>query len=321
MTRAGFLIIDKPPGITSHDVVATVRAVTGIRKVGHTGTLDPFATGVLPLAIGRCTRLIQFLDEGCKIYDATVVLGTATDTADPTGEVKDEQPVPRLDPDGVKGVLEGFLGDRMQRPPAYSAVKVKGKRLYKYAREGNPIQADARPVRIDSMELTSLEGRELGVRITCSRGTYVRVLAEEIAESLGTVGHLGRLARAQSGPFHIDKALGFPALSGLVAGREDWPAVLRPRKGEDRVPWAPRDEVWARLEPWLCAPPAVLSHLPSVVLSPAQCELLRGRGAPPPTPAGVAVGELFVALYEADLVAVLRREEAGPKVARMFAPA
>ena len=321
MTRTGFLIVDKPAGITSHDVVATIRAVTGIRKVGHTGTLDPFATGVLPVAVGRSTRLIQFLDESCKVYEAIVSLGRSTDTADPTGEVKAEAAVPALDEADVRRVLESFVGDRMQRPPAYSAVKVKGKRLHQYAREGTPVQAKARPVRIDSMEMTSLTDTEIGVRITCSRGTYVRVIAEEIADALGTVGHLGRLQRSRSGPFAIDKALCFPRLSELVADREDWSAVLRPRKDEERVPWAPREAVWDRLQPWLCSPASVLGHLPAVALSPAQRDLLCQRGAAPSPPAEVEVGGHFVALFEAGLVAVCRREEGGPKLARMFASA
>jgi len=319
VSNVGFLVVDKPAGITSHDVVATVRAITGIRKVGHTGTLDPFATGVLPVAIGRCTRLIQFLDEHCKVYEATISLGASTDTGDPTGEVTGEASVPPLDLEAVRAVLDGFVGTRMQRPPAYSAVKVRGKRLYKYAREGNPVQAEPRPVRIDAVELTSLEEKALQVRITCGRGTYARVLAEEIAVELGTIGHLSALRRAGSGPFTIDRSIDFRALSQLVAGRDDWEASLRPQRGMERVPWAPRDQVWASLEPWLCSPAEVLGHLPIVNLSAPQLDLLRRKGAPPPSPADVELGGYFVAVEDGALVAVLRRETEGTKVARMFA--
>ncbi|MEO0603073.1 MAG: tRNA pseudouridine(55) synthase TruB, partial [Myxococcota bacterium] len=135
----GFLVIDKPAGITSHDVVAAVRRVTGVKKVGHTGTLDPFATGVLPLALGRSTRLIQFLDESIKVYDATIRFGTSTNTGDPTGEVATTAELPDADEADVIRVLDGFLGEREQEPPAFSAVKVAGKPMYHYARKGQTV--------------------------------------------------------------------------------------------------------------------------------------------------------------------------------------
>lgn len=319
MSQAGFLVIDKPPGITSHDVVATIRAVLGIKKVGHTGTLDPFATGVLPVAIGRCTRLIQFLDERSKVYEATISLGTSMDTGDPTGAVIDTQPVPVLTEARLAEVLASFEGDRMQRPPAYSAVKVNGKRLYKYAREGTLVKAEPRPIHIQTMALTGFTERTIDVNITCSRGTYVRVIAEEVAEALGTAGHLGVLRRAASGSFALEHALGFDELSRLVAGRKDWPAVLRPARGEERVEWAARDEVWEKLQAWMRPPAEVLSHLPAVDMTLAQRDLLQRRGAGPSAPEGVEPGGLFLARYEAALIAVLRREEIGISVARMFA--
>jgi tRNA pseudouridine55 synthase len=319
VNRAGFVVIDKPPGITSHDVVSTLRAVTGVKKIGHTGTLDPFATGVLPLAIGRCTRLIQFLDERSKVYEATVSLGCSMDTGDPTGTLKDTQPVPVLTAGAVGDVLAGFLGERMQRPPAYSAVKVKGKRLYKYAREGTPVLAEPRPILIKALELTGLTEQTLSVRVTCSRGTYVRVLAEEIAEALGTVGHLATLRRSQSGPFQLEHALSFSAIAKMVAGREDWPAVLRPPRGAERVPWISRDEIWEQLAGWLQPPAEALAHLPAVDLTPAQLDQLRRFGVTPPPPAGLGLGDLFVITEAGSFVGVLRREAEGAKVARMFA--
>ncbi len=319
MIQGGFLVVDKPPGITSHDVVGTVRAVTGIKKVGHTGTLDPFATGVLPLAIGRSTRLIQFLDERTKTYVATVQLGVSMDTGDPTGEPVASAPVPALDVAHVREVLGAFEGDRMQRPPAYSAVKVNGKRLYKYAREGQAVQAEPRPISIVQMVLDGISGDSIQFSVTCSRGTYVRVLAEEIAKALGTEGHLSALRRSRSGPFELAQALSFPELSKLVAGRDDWQAVLRPPRGVERVPWAPRDEVWQQLQPRLQTPASKLEHLPSLQLTGLQREELQRRGTTPPHPPGVSVGELFVAHSGGELVAVLRREESRVKIARMFA--
>ena len=207
-----FLVVDKPEGITSHDVVAAVRAVTGIKKVGHTGTLDPFATGVLPLALGHATRLIQYLDESVKVYDMTIGLGQQTDTGDPTGTVTDTAPVPELEEAAVRKTLEGFLGDQMQTPPAYSAVKKDGKPLYHYARKGEAVEVAARPITIRALDLLGMEPGVLRVRLTCSRGTYARVLANDIAAALGTVGHLLALSRSQSGPFTLGAAISMASL-------------------------------------------------------------------------------------------------------------
>lgn len=317
--RAGFLVIDKPVGLTSHDIVGIIRAITGIKKVGHTGTLDPFATGVLPLAIGRCTRLIQYLDESIKVYDATIDLGTSTDTGDPTGTVEAEAPVGPLTPSQVEEVLLGFRGVRMQVPPRYSAVKVKGKALYKYAREGKTVEAAARPIRIDAIELLSFAPTQLRVRIRCGRGTYARVLANEIAAALGTVGHLSELRREQSGEFVSDLAIGLDTVSRMVADRDDWPIVLRPSRGAERVPWAPKDEVWAALRGHILTPEQVLGHLPTLNVSTAQRDLLMRSGVAPAAPVEVAVGQHFLAVEGDRAVAVLRREEAGTKVARMIA--
>ena len=239
----GFLVFDKPPGITSHDAVAMVRAVTGIRKIGHTGTLDPFATGVLALAIGGATRLIQYLDEDLKVYDALLQLGQATDTGDPEGEVTAEAPVPDVDAAAITAVLAGFVGERMQVPPAYSAVKVNGRPLYAYARAGERVEVPARPIRVDEMALLGWQAPHLRTRIRCGKGTYARVLAEEIGESLGSVAHLIGLRREQSGPFTLERALSVETLSQIVASTPDWQQALRPRRGEDRIPWNARDAV------------------------------------------------------------------------------
>lgn len=286
MSQDGFLVVDKPPGVTSHDVVAVVRAVTGLKKVGHTGTLDPFATGVLPLALGGATRLIQYLDEDQKVYDAVIRLGVATDTGDPTGQVIAEAPVPSLAKKDVLALLQTFLGQRMQTPPKYSAVKVAGRPLYDYARKGQDVEVKARPIRIDGMELLSMEEPRLRVVIRCSRGTYARVIAEEIGIALGTVGHLEELRRLGSGPFHIDQAVSFSRISEIVAGDPAWDRVLRPARGEERIPWRPREDVFAGLSPWVTAPRDALKHLPGVTLSPIEARRFQQTGALPPPPPG-----------------------------------
>jgi tRNA pseudouridine55 synthase len=318
--RMGFLIIDKPVGLTSHDIVGMIRAVTGIKKVGHTGTLDPFATGVLPLAIGaNCTRLIQYLDEDIKVYDATIALGSSTDTGDHTGTVETETPVPSIDAAMVDAVLAGFAGDRLQVPPRYSAVKVKGKALYKYAREGKAVEVAARPIRIDEIRRVEMAPPSLRVRIQCGRGTYARVLANDIAVELGTVGHLSALRRERSGIFTDDRALGMTALSQMVAGRDDWTTVLRPKRGEERVPWESKEAVWAALQPFLWTPTQVLGHLPVLSLSSGQRDVLLRGGVAPSAPSEIAVGDLFLAVDQGHALAIVRREASGSRVARMIA--
>ena len=313
-----FLVVNKPVGLTSHDVVAIVRAVTGIKKVGHTGTLDPFATGVLPLAIGPATRLIQYLDEDLKVYDATIQLGQETDTGDPTGEVVEEVPVPPLDLSLIEEATKGFLGDQMQTPPRYSAVKIKGKRLYRYAREGKEVDIPARPIRIDDISVISFEGTQLRVRIECGRGTYARVLANDIAKALGTVGHLSALERLQSGPFGLAQSIEMVDLAKIVADRTDWLAVLRPARGAERVQWAPREQVRAGLQKWVRMPGQVLGHLATLQLDSTQASLLRSGGPPPPVSQKVQVGDLMLMLHEDSLVALARRQVDGVKVVRRF---
>jgi tRNA pseudouridine55 synthase len=285
----GFLVVDKPPGVTSHDVVAVVRAVTGLKKVGHTGTLDPFATGVLPLALGAATRLIQFLDEREKVYDATLRLGAATDTGDPTGTVVAEAPVPTLVRARVLEVLATFVGVRQQVPPRYSAVKVAGRPLYDYARRGEDVAVEARPISVFGMELLDMGEATLRVRIRCSRGTYARVLAEEIGEALGTVAHLEALRRDASGAFTLDHAVGMARIADIVAGDVAWERVLRPsRDGEGRVPWRGRDQVREGLTPWVIGARDALRHLPAVTLAPLDARRMRASGAAPALPAGVS---------------------------------
>jgi len=304
--NAAFLVVDKTPGLTSHDVVAMVRAVTGIKKVGHTGTLDPFATGVLVLALGGATRFIQYLDESLKVYDATIALGAATTTGDPEGEVS--RTGPAADFARLGDVLAQLHGDQLQAPPAYSAVKVKGKPLYKYARAGKPIEAKPRPIHIHALTAPDRGADWLRVRLHCSRGTYARVLADDVAAGLGTAGHLRELRRLRSGPFTLDQAITLPELGELAAGTRDWRPALRPARGAERMQWRPRDQVLHGLLPWCQPLSQALAHLPTVQVDrPQRGALIRG-GSPPPPPAGLQDGDRYAAMHQGQLVAVIERQ-------------
>lgn len=306
--NAAFLVVDKCPGLTSHDVVAMVRAVTGIKKVGHTGTLDPFATGVLVLALGGATRFIQYLDERLKVYDATIALGAATSTGDPEGEVV--RTGPAADFSRLDEVLAGFHGDQMQTPPAYSAVKVKGKALYKYARQGEKVEAKARPIQIYELTAPDRASDWLRVRLHCSRGTYARVLADDVAVGLGTAGHLRELRRLQSGPFVLEQTLTLPELGEMAAGTRDWRKAMRPGRGKERMPWRARSDVLKDLLPRTLSLEQALSHLPvAQVPSGGRGPLLRG-GPPPAPPAGVADGDRYAAVDQGELLAVVERRGA-----------
>ncbi|MBN2801227.1 MAG: tRNA pseudouridine(55) synthase TruB [Deltaproteobacteria bacterium] len=314
-----FLVVNKPAGITSHDVVAAIRAVTGVKKVGHTGTLDPFATGVLPIALGGSTRLIQFLDESLKVYDALIRFGTATDTGDPTGQVIREAPLPTQDEAEVRAVLEGFLGPQLQTPPAYSAVKVRGRPLYDYARKGETVEVKARPIHIYHLELQSYDHEHLRVVITCSRGTYARVLADDIATALGSAGHLEELRRDASGPFLLEQSIDFETLAGLVSAEAGlgWHEVLLARRKDSRVPWRPRDDVRQDLLPWLQEPIHALGHLPLLDVDQSTAERILRGGPAPEAPPGVPAGGRFLLVCGADVVGVGEVQERGPAVIRL----
>jgi tRNA pseudouridine55 synthase len=202
----GFVVIDKPPGITSHDVVSRVRRILGTRKVGHTGTLDPFATGVLPIAVNDGTKAIPFLDEGIKCYQALMQLGVATDTLDMTGTVLRECDFSSVSEQQLRDVFTRFTGPILQIPPMYSAIKQGGQPLYKLARMGQEVERAARPVEIHSIELLSFFPPFASIRVACSRGTYVRTLADDIGAMLGCGAALKELRRTASGPFDISVA-------------------------------------------------------------------------------------------------------------------
>ena len=201
----GLLLIDKPAGITSHDVVDRIRRALGTRKVGHGGTLDPMATGLLLVGVGRATRLLRFLGSLPKTYRGTIRLGVETTTLDAEGEVTREGPV-SVGSDQVRAAMALLVGSSMQRPPAYAAVKVGGRKLYEAARAGRPLEAPERPITVQAFDLVSLEGPDAEVEVTCSGGTYVRVLAADVGALLGCGAHLRRLRRTRIGHFDVAEA-------------------------------------------------------------------------------------------------------------------
>lgn len=211
----GVLFIDKPAGPTSHDVVERLRRRLVPERVGHTGTLDPFATGLLVLAFNQATRLSELLGAGSKLYRAELALGQATDTGDRTGQVVAEAPVPELAAAAVTAALKAQEGQRMQAPPAYSAAKHQGRPLYAYARDGVQVQKPPRPITVHRAELVALEPEAITFDMLCSRGTYVRTLGEELARALGSVGHLRALRRLASCPFTVEEAIGLELAQDL----------------------------------------------------------------------------------------------------------
>jgi len=203
---SGFVVVDKPAGRTSHDVVDEARRWFGTRRVGHLGTLDPQATGVLPLAIRAATKLIPYMDGALKGYDGTVLLGAETDTLDREGVILREFDGELPNRETVEAALVKFRGDIQQIPPMYSAVKKGGVPLHKLARRGEEVERDPKWVTIEELDLTRFESPELDIRVRCSSGTYVRVIAADLGEALGCGAHLGALRRTRSGPFLLDVA-------------------------------------------------------------------------------------------------------------------
>ena len=201
----GLLLVDKPSGVTSHDVVDVVRRSLRTRKVGHAGTLDPMATGLLILGVGRATRLLRYLGDLPKSYAATGRLGEETDTLDADGQIVRSAPVD-VSRAEIERACAALVGDSLQTPPAYSAVKVGGRKLYEAARKGDALEAPARPIHVDAFEVSAFDGRDVEVRITCSGGTYVRVLVADVGRALGCGAHLVRLRRTAIGPFRVEDA-------------------------------------------------------------------------------------------------------------------
>jgi tRNA pseudouridine55 synthase len=220
----GILVMNKPQGMTSHDVVQLARARLGIRRLGHAGTLDPIAQGVLVLLVGRATKHQKTVQTYRKAYEATMQLGTQTDTGDAWGKPLRTAPVPSFARTNVDAVLAALVGSVTQVPPAFSAVKVRGRPLYWWARRGTPLEAKPRTIEVFSAELIELQSASVRCRIVCSSGTYIRSLAEAIADRLGTVGHVSALTRLSVGPWTLAQALDLCWLATAPA-EEVWAAV------------------------------------------------------------------------------------------------
>lgn len=250
----GFIVVDKPAGMTSHGVVAAVRRIVGQKKAGHTGTLDPFATGVLPVALGEGTKAIPFLDEGEKEYRAVMRLGVATDTQDYTGTVLREGNWQQVLAEDVKRVCSRFVGKIMQLPPMFSALKRDGVPLYRLARRGEVVEREPRQVDIMSLDILDIDLPLVTFEVRCSRGTYVRTLAHDIGEALGCGACLTELRRTRSGPFTLSDAVTLDQL-------------------EQRALSATLDEL-------VLSPHAALAHLPDFSLRPEAIRRLVNGIAP-----------------------------------------
>ncbi|MCX7923887.1 MAG: tRNA pseudouridine(55) synthase TruB [Clostridia bacterium] len=212
----GILNILKPPGMTSFDIVGYLRGVCKTKKIGHTGTLDPAAVGVLPICIGNATKAIEFMMDKDKLYRAELTLGVVTDTQDSSGQVLDEREV-KVSEAQIREVMAGFVGRIMQVPPMYSAVKVNGKKLYELAREGVTVEREAREIEIYSINIINIaESRKVIFDVACSKGTYIRTLCADVGERLGCGGHMSFLVRLEAGVFDIESAVTLEEVSDLA---------------------------------------------------------------------------------------------------------
>lgn len=247
---AGVLAIDKPATWTSHDVVAVMRTVLGTKRIGHGGTLDPLATGVLPILVGPATKYVERLHAAPKVYAAAVRFGAETTTDDREGPARREAPVPSIGAGELDAALEAFRGDISQVPPDRSAVKVEGRRAYAIARAGTAVRLEPRTVRVERLEIASWSAPVLRLLIVCGSGTYVRSLARDIGRALGSAAHLGALRRLAVGALSVDGAADIGRLR--AASTAEATAMLRPADDrlldlEDRFRTAPACEV---LEGW-----------------------------------------------------------------------
>lgn len=212
---SGIIIIDKPENLTSADITNRLKRIEGVRKTGHTGTLDPFASGVLVCTINQATKLSRFFLNSQKTYAALMVLGIDTDTQDATGKILKTAPYHHLSENTIDAVFKRFIGQIHQVPPAFSALKHKGVPLYKYARKGTPVLKPARPVSISYINTTYMKPPEIGFEVSCSSGTYIRTLCADIGKELGCGGHLKKLRRIESGGFSIHEAIPLSFIESL----------------------------------------------------------------------------------------------------------
>jgi tRNA pseudouridine55 synthase len=291
---AGFLNINKPSGMTSHDVVARVRRAARqsgfTRKVGHAGTLDPMATGVLVVCLGQATRLSEYVMDSTKVYTARVVLGVETDSYDADGTEVSRQDASHITLDQIESVLPQFVGTIQQLPPMYSAIKKDGKRLYELARAGVEIELQPRTVTIHALEILEWTCPYLTVRVTCAAGTYIRSLAHDLGAVLQTGAHLDRLERSASGVFDVQAGIPLEALDD----QPDWNMLLIP-------------------------PVVALKEYPAMVVSPEDAgEIMQGRTIP--NADGVLVPLQFAYLADGWLLAVLENHGSYWKPHKVFLP-
>ena len=224
----GVVVVNKPQNWTSHDCVAVVRRVIGVKRVGHTGTLDPMATGVLPVCVGTAARINEYLDYDTKTYDCVMKLGIITDTLDIWGEVLEERPVPDMDEAVIAETIMGFTGEISQIPPKYSALKVAGKKLYEYARAGQEVGIKPRKINIKHISVNNidLENKEISFTVECSKGTYIRSLCADIGEKLGCGACMSGLVRTKTGVFTLDDTVDIEAVKKM--SREELVSKLFP---------------------------------------------------------------------------------------------
>jgi tRNA pseudouridine55 synthase len=252
----GILLVDKPAGWTSHDVVAKARRLCSQRKIGHTGTLDPMATGLLILCLGDATRLVEYMTQHDKRYEGEIVLGARTDTDDAEGTVVEQRLVPGLDGAQLREIERRFTGQILQRPPAYSAIKIAGQRAYAAARRGKDLDLLARPVTVHEIHLSPTHGAHVRILVSCGAGTYIRSLARDIGEVVGCGAHLGSLRRTQAGGFSVEEAITLEKLAAVSAagliedvlrapdeGVIGWPAGLIGQDNRDRFLHGSRLEI------------------------------------------------------------------------------
>jgi len=287
---SGIVVIDKPAGRTSHDVVQDVKRILRVRKAGHTGTLDPLATGVLPVCTDEATKLVPFLAEERKEYRVTMRLGTTTDTLDIQGKVLAQKDV-AVDAHDIEQVLAGFQGELQQRPPRYSAIKYKGRALYKWARQGQPVDIPPRRIVIFGITLESIQLPDVVFRVSCSRGTYVRSLCSDVGDRLGCGACLSALRRTKSGPF-------LEAMAVSLEGKEE--TFLRDR-----------------LERSMMTMSEALSGLDQVVVEDALAERLR-KGYQPTVES--LAGKEIPSLAAGDVIKLITRDFKLVAVARMIRP-